>query len=154
MRVAQGNRIFCQELAKWLNVFAKSIHNYMLNKNKKKTPKQKQTKRNKKYNKIPYMVHVHFCMWQFFPHCKRVGNQWTYFQTYFLSLLGSAMFTATLNLVITFRLLYHNFGTQKEGSQFILASSKCHSCKNMFQNSINALSKLVDAFLSKSSTLI
>ena len=45
------------------------------------------------------------------------------------------------------------FGTLKDGSLFIntLASNICFSYRNMFQNGVNALSKIVDAFLSKSS---
>ena len=46
-----------------------------------------------------------------------------------------------------------NFGTLKDGSLLIntLASNICFSYRNMFQNGVNALSKIVDAFLSKSS---
>ena len=45
------------------------------------------------------------------------------------------------------------FGTLKDGSLLIntLASNICFSYRNMFQNGVNALSKIVDAFLSKSS---
>ena len=45
------------------------------------------------------------------------------------------------------------FGTQKDGSLLIniLASNICFSYRNMFQNDVNALSKIVDAFLLKSS---
>ena len=45
------------------------------------------------------------------------------------------------------------FGTLKDGSLLIntLASNICFSCRNMFQNGVNALSKKIDAFLSKSS---
>ena len=45
------------------------------------------------------------------------------------------------------------FGTLKDGSLLnnTLASNICLSYRNMFQNGINALSKIVDAFLSKSS---
>ena len=45
------------------------------------------------------------------------------------------------------------FGTLKDGSLLIntLASNICFSCRNMFQNGVDALSKIVDAFLSKSS---
>ena len=45
------------------------------------------------------------------------------------------------------------FGTLKDGSLLIntLASNICFSYRNMFQNSVDALSKVVDAFLSKSS---
>ena len=45
------------------------------------------------------------------------------------------------------------FGTLKDGSLFIntLASNICFSYRNMFQNGVDALSKIVDAFLSKSS---
>ena len=45
------------------------------------------------------------------------------------------------------------FGTLKEGSLLIntLASNICFSYRNMFQNGVDALSKIVDAFLSKSS---
>ena len=45
------------------------------------------------------------------------------------------------------------FGTLKDGSLLIntLASNICFSYRNMFQNDIDALSKIVDAFLSKSS---
>ena len=45
------------------------------------------------------------------------------------------------------------FGTLKDGSLLInnLASNICFSYRNMFQNGVNALPKIVDAFLSKSS---
>ena len=45
------------------------------------------------------------------------------------------------------------FGTLKDGSLIIntLASNICFSYRNMFQNGVDALSKIVDAFLSKSS---
>ena len=45
------------------------------------------------------------------------------------------------------------FGTLKDGSNLIntLASNICFSYRNMFQNGVDALSKTVDAFLSKSS---
>ena len=45
------------------------------------------------------------------------------------------------------------FGTLKDGSLFIntLASNICFSYRNMFQNGVDPLSKIVDAFLSKSS---
>ena len=45
------------------------------------------------------------------------------------------------------------FGTLKDGSLLIntLASKICLSYRNMFQNGVDALSKIVDAFLSKSS---
>ena len=46
-----------------------------------------------------------------------------------------------------------NFGTLKDGSLLIstLASNICFSYRNKFQNGVDALSKIVDAFLSKSS---
>ena len=45
------------------------------------------------------------------------------------------------------------FGTLKDGSLLIntLASNICFSYRNMFQNGVGALSKIVDAFLLKSS---
>ena len=45
------------------------------------------------------------------------------------------------------------FGTLKDGSLLIntLASNICFSYRNMFQTGVDALSKIVDAFLSKSS---
>ena len=45
------------------------------------------------------------------------------------------------------------FGTLKDASLLIntLASNICFSYRNMFQNGVDALSKIVDAFLSKSS---
>ena len=45
------------------------------------------------------------------------------------------------------------FGTLKDGSLMIntLASNICFSYRNMFQNGVDALSKIFDAFLSKSS---
>ena len=45
------------------------------------------------------------------------------------------------------------FGTLKDGSLLIntLASNICFSYRNMFQNGVDALPKIVDAFLSKSS---
>ena len=45
------------------------------------------------------------------------------------------------------------FGTLKDGSLLIntLASNICFSYRNMFQNGVDTLSKIVDAFLSKSS---
>ena len=45
------------------------------------------------------------------------------------------------------------FGTLKDGSLLIntLTSNICFSYRNMFQNGADALSKIVDAFLSKSS---
>ena len=45
------------------------------------------------------------------------------------------------------------FGTLKDESLLIntLASNICFSCRNMFQNGVDALSKIVDAFLPKSS---
>ena len=45
------------------------------------------------------------------------------------------------------------FGTMKDGSLLIstLASNICFSYRNNFQNGVDALSKIVDAFLSKSS---
>ena len=45
------------------------------------------------------------------------------------------------------------FGPLKDGSLLIntLASNICFSYRNMFQNGVDALSKIVDAFLSKSS---
>ena len=45
------------------------------------------------------------------------------------------------------------FGTLKDGSLLIntLASNICFSYRNMFQNGVDALSKIVDAVLSKSS---
>ena len=44
------------------------------------------------------------------------------------------------------------FGTLKDGSLLIntLASNICFSYRNMFQNGVDTLSKIVDAFLSKS----
>ena len=42
------------------------------------------------------------------------------------------------------------FGTLKDGS-LTLAPNICFSYRNMFQNGVDALSKIVDAFLSKSS---
>ena len=47
------------------------------------------------------------------------------------------------------------FGPLKDGSLLIntLASNICFSYRNMFQNGVDALSKIVDAFLSKSSKL-
>ena len=44
------------------------------------------------------------------------------------------------------------FGTLKDGSLLIstLASNICFSYRNKFQNGVDALSKIVDAFLSKS----
>ena len=44
------------------------------------------------------------------------------------------------------------FGTLKDGSLLIntLSSNICFSYRNMFKNGVNALSKIVDAFLSKS----
>ena len=45
------------------------------------------------------------------------------------------------------------FGTLKDGSLLIntLASNICFSYRNIFQNGVNALPKIVDTFLSKSS---
>ena len=45
------------------------------------------------------------------------------------------------------------FGTLKDGSLLVntLASNICFSYRNMFQNGVDALSKIVDAFLSKRS---
>ena len=45
------------------------------------------------------------------------------------------------------------FGTLKDGSLLLntLASNICFTYRNMFQNGVDALSKIVDAFLSKSS---
>ena len=45
------------------------------------------------------------------------------------------------------------FGALKDGSLLInsLASNICFSYRNMFQNGVDTLSKIVDAFLSKSS---
>ena len=45
------------------------------------------------------------------------------------------------------------FGTLKDGSLLIntLVSNICFSYRNMFQNGVDAVSKIVDAFLSKSS---
>ena len=45
------------------------------------------------------------------------------------------------------------FGTLKDGSLLIntLVSNICFGYRNMFQNGVDALSKIVDAFLSKSS---
>ena len=45
------------------------------------------------------------------------------------------------------------FGTLKDESPLIntSASNTCFSYRNMFQNGVDALSKIVDAFLSKSS---
>ena len=45
------------------------------------------------------------------------------------------------------------FGTLKDGSLLIntLASNICFNYRNMFQNGVDALSKILDAFLSKSS---
>ena len=45
------------------------------------------------------------------------------------------------------------FGTLKDGSLLIntLASNICLSYRNIFQNGVDALPKIVDAFLSKSS---
>ena len=45
------------------------------------------------------------------------------------------------------------FGTLKDGSLLIniLRSNICFSYRNMFQNGVDALSKIVDVFLSKSS---
>ena len=49
--------------------------------------------------------------------------------------------------------VYCNFRTLKDGSLLIntLASNICFSYRNMFQNGVDGLSKIVDAFLSKSS---
>ena len=49
--------------------------------------------------------------------------------------------------------LFVIFGTLKDGSLLIdtLASNICFGYRNMFQNGVDALSKIVDAFLSKSS---
>ena len=48
------------------------------------------------------------------------------------------------------------FGTLKDGSLLIntLASNICFSYRNMFQNGVDALSKIGDAFLSKSSSFL
>ena len=48
------------------------------------------------------------------------------------------------------------FGTLKDGSLLIntLPSNICFSYKNMFQNGVDALSKIVDAFLSKAQNFI
>ena len=45
------------------------------------------------------------------------------------------------------------FGTLKDGSLLVnsLSSNTCFIYRNMFQNGVDALSKIVDAFLSKSS---
>ena len=53
-------------------------------------------------------------------------------------------FTCRINVI---------FGTLKDGSLLIntLASNICFSYRNMFQNGVDVLSKIVDAFLSKSS---
>ena len=67
-----------------------------------------------------------------------------YTSIFFLRLLGSAMFTATFNLVagsqITVFFLLIN----------TLVSKDCFSFRNIFQNGVDNLSKMVDLFLSKS----
>ena len=72
-----------------------------------------------------------------------------------LTLIGSAMFGATFNLVTRVGSTVI-FGTRKGYSLQInsLAFSRCFSYRNVFQNGVNALSKLVlknSGFLSKSS---
>merc|ERR1712240_255136 len=59
-------------------------------------------------------------------------------------LIGSAMLSATFNLVTRVRLPLI-FGTLKDGSLQIntLALNNCFSYRNIFQNGVNALSKMV-----------
>ena len=61
------------------------------------------------------------------------------------------MFTATLGYICRITV---NFGTLKDGSLSIniFASSNCFSDRNIFQNGVDALSKIDDAFVTKSWT--
>ena len=71
-----------------------------------------------------------------------------------ITLLESAVFTATWNLVTRVRLLSF-FGTLKYENLLInmVSPNNCFSYRNIFQNGIEAKSKIVDAFLSKNSSL-
>ena len=81
--------------------------------------------------------------------------------SYFISLRVRAFFRKTVrvcHVYCNFKIGFTCritviFGTLKDGSLFIntLASNICFSYRNMSQNGIDALSKIVDAFLSKSS---
>ena len=75
-------------------------------------------------------------------------NKW-----FFIRLLGSDMFTATLNLVTHVSDYCDFLNTEGWKSFFInvLASNSCFNYRNIFHNGVNALSEKVDAFLSKSS---
>ena len=63
--------------------------------------------------------------------------------------MGSVMFTATFNLISCRTIVI--FGTLNDGSLLIngLASNDCFSYRNFFQNGVDALSKIFNAFLSK-----
>ena len=76
----------------------------------------------------------------------------------FVSLRVWAVFQKTVRVCCNLKLCYMCqitviFGTQKDGSLLIniLASNSCFSYRNIFQYGVGALSKIGDAFLSKSS---
>ena len=89
------------------------------------------------------------------------GLTFSLFRIYAVILKGTSVFSWPFG----FATFYCNFkigftcwitvilGTLKDGSLLIntLASNICFSYRNMFQNGVDALSKIVDAFLSKSS---
>ena len=86
---------------------------------------------------------------------------WSCWSSYTISLRVRAVFDKTVrvcHVCCNFKIGFACritviFGRLKDRSLLMntLASNICFSYKNMFQNGVNALSKIVDAFLSKSS---
>ena len=68
-----------------------------------------------------------------------------------LRLIGSAIFCVTFNLVSYTCRSAVIFGTLKDDDRWnsILASNKCFSHRNVFQNGVNTMSKIVNHFFVK-----
>ena len=108
-------------------------------------------KKKKKKSHPPYPI------WKF--HVTPI-QQFFFLALYCVSLRVRAVFHETVwvcHIYCNFKVGFTcritvTFGTLKGGSLLIttLASNICFSYRNMFQNGVDALSKIVDAFLSKS----
>ena len=88
-------------------------------------------------------------LWKTTPTYQRVGYGW-----FRIRLFGSAMLTATLNLITS--VILPLFGILREESLLsnILAPDNCVSYRNIFRNGVDPLSKIADAFLSKAQNFI
>ena len=116
------------------------------------------------WNRFRKMFRIRFCIFynrSELTHCVISVSHAFPMQTHYNSLRVRAFFHKTVRvchvycnfkLGFTCRIIVI-FGTLKDGSLLIntLASKICFSYRNMFQNGFNALSKIVDAFLSKTS---